>query len=174
MGTRDVRGEWSWRVGMPVRMAQQQRACGHDLARWGRSTCRVTQRLQRGRSSPVATGARVPPGGEQIKGLTVSDPAKASNHRRNAPLFSSLWDEATIGSGENGRRYRRHHPASSKRELAGTYPYNSKLPFRAGRASIRLQQRCNLDSPTTVRTRFFHRICNLARPMETPLCKISF
>jgi hypothetical protein len=47
-------------------------------------------------------------------GRTVSDPAKASNHRRNTPLFTSLWDEAYIGSGENGKRYRRHHPASSQ------------------------------------------------------------
>jgi hypothetical protein len=45
-------------------------------------------------------------------GLTVSDPAKASNHRRYAPSFTSLEDEAYIGSGENGKRYRRHHPAS--------------------------------------------------------------
>jgi hypothetical protein len=33
---------------------------------------------------------------------------------------------------------------------------------------------CNPDSRKSVRTRFFHRIRNLAGPMETPLCKISF
>jgi hypothetical protein len=30
------------------------------------------------------------------------------------PLFTSLLDEAYIGSGENGKRYRRHQPASHR------------------------------------------------------------
>ena len=37
-------------------------------------------------------------------------------------LDSSLQDEAYIGSGENDKRYRRHHPASRHGRLAGTYP----------------------------------------------------
>jgi hypothetical protein len=46
---------------------------------------------------------------------------------KKQPLFTSLLDEAYIGSGENGKRYRRHQPASHPGErLAGTYPYSSK------------------------------------------------
>ena len=59
-------------------------------------------------------------------------------------------------------------------QLASTYPYDSKQSYSAASRQIRLQQRCNLDSRRAVRTHFFHRICNLARPMETPMCKISF
>ena len=78
-------------------------------------------------------------------------------------------------SGENDKRYRRHHPASPPTgKLAGTYPLNSKHSNSALMRGIRLQLRCNPDSRRNVRTHFFHRICNLARPMETPLCKISF
>jgi hypothetical protein len=46
---------------------------------------------------------------------------------KNQPLFTSLLDEAYIGSGEDGKRYRRHQPASQPwGRLAGTYPYSSK------------------------------------------------
>lgn len=38
---------------------------------------------------------------------------------------------------------------------------------------IRLQQRCNLDSHRMMRTHLFHRICKLARPVDTPLCRMS-
>ena len=64
--------------------------------------------------------------------------------------------------------------AGTTGQLASTYPYNSSHSNSAAMRAIRLQQRCNLDPRNTVHTHFFHRICNLARPMETPLCKISF
>jgi hypothetical protein len=59
-------------------------------------------------------------------------------------------------------------------QLASTYPYDSKQSNSSALRAIRLQQRCNLDPRRDVHTHIFHRICNLARPMETPLCKISF
>jgi hypothetical protein len=65
-------------------------------------------------------------------------------------------DEAYIGSGENDKRYRRHHPASCPLgQLAGTYPYDSKQSIPALLHAIRLQLRCNPDSRKNVRTRFF-------------------
>ena len=117
----------------------------------------MTQRLQRGRGAGYDRGHGFRQAVSKSTGLTVSDPAKASNHRRNAPSFTSLWDEAYIGSGENGKRYRRHHPASQPCFESAACRYLS-LQFRttipARRTPIRLQQRCNLDSLSTVRTRF--------------------
>jgi hypothetical protein len=54
------------------------------------------------------------PGGEQF-----SEPNRSQQSYEDfdtqagcQPLFSSLQDEAYIGSGENDKRYRRQHPAS--------------------------------------------------------------
>lgn len=63
------------------------------------------------------------PGGEQINEpnrsrRTYQDFEALAN---DPPLFSSLWDEAYIGSGENDKRYRRHHPASWPRRTACRY-----------------------------------------------------
>lgn len=76
--------------------------------------------------------------------------------------------------GENGKRYQLHYPASTVvfnaagRYLSFNPSHSDSAPWRL----IRLQQRCNLDHRRVVRTHFFHRICNLARPVETPLCKM--
>ena len=64
--------------------------------------------------------------------------------------------------------------ASSGTLLPVTYPSYPHHSNSAPWCLIRLQQRCNLDHRRVVRTHFFHRICNLARPVETPLCKIWF
>jgi len=68
----------------------------------------------------------------------------------------------------NDKRYRHHQPASSllKSQLSGTYPYSSKQSNPALLHAIRLQLRCNPDRRRNVRTRFFHRICMPAGPME--------
>jgi hypothetical protein len=51
-------------------------------------------------------------------------------------------------------------------KLSGTYPYSSKQSNPALLHAIRLQLRCNLELRRNVRTRFFHRICMPAGPME--------
>jgi hypothetical protein len=95
---------------------------------------------------------------------------------KNQPLFTSLLDEAYIGSGENGKRYRRHQPASQPLGtglpvLILTVPNN---PFRHSCRATRLQLRCNPSSRKNVRTRFPTDFAFLAGPVGTPLCKISF
>jgi hypothetical protein len=51
----------------------------------------------------------------------------------------------SVGSGENGKRYQLHQPASTALDHAcRTYPYNPTIEFRT-LAPSRLQQRCNLD-----------------------------
>jgi hypothetical protein len=71
---------------------------------------------------------------------------------------------ATVG--RNDKRYRHHQPASFHEKLSGTYPYSSKQSNPALLRAIRLQLRCNLELRRNVRTRFFHRICMPAGPME--------
>jgi hypothetical protein len=77
----------------------------------------------------------------------------------------SRRDEA-CNVGRNDKRYRHHQPASFHEKLSGTYPYSSKQSNPALLRAIRLQLRCNLELRRNVRTRFFHRICMPAGPME--------
>jgi hypothetical protein len=95
--------------------------------------------------------------------------------RRSISLYSQALGMRLTSGLANDKRYRRHQPASCPEgQLAGNYPYDSKQSNPAPLRVIRLQLRCNPDSRKSVRTRFFHRFRNLAGPMETPLCKISF
>lgn len=164
---------------MPLRTAQR---CRSIAAATGRSEvdrhAECTHHLQPCCTMPVQNrGAdKSQAVSNSVSQTVASKHTKTSIPRhKHQPLFSSLQYEAYIGSGENDKRYRRQHPASCQTgQLASTYPYNSKQSISSSLRAIRLQQRCNLDSRRDVRTHIFHRICNLARPMETPLCKISF
>jgi hypothetical protein len=81
-----------------------------------------------------------------------------------------------IGFGENGKRYQLHQPASRAfARLAGTYPYNPNPSLiRHPRSPTDYNNGATLPVARMVHIRFFHRICNLARPVETPLCKMCF
>ncbi len=75
----------------------------------------------------------------------------------------------------HGKRAPTLPPASL--QLQASLPelsYLSKHSCPTFTRAIRLQQRCNPDSQMNVHTLLFHRICNLARPMETPLCRMVF
>jgi hypothetical protein len=80
------------------------------------------------------------------------------------PLFTSLLDEAYIGSGENGKRYRRHQPASpSEERLAGIYPYSSK---QSNPAFLTRYPAATAVQPKLAQERaytFPHRICMFSR-----------
>ena len=119
------------------------------------------------------------------------------------PLTTVLRFSLRVGRNGKRYRHH-HPASRPWGRLAGTYPYNSKQSNPASCAATRLQLRCNPGSHRNVRTRleippnplrvrivaamprplplatifwdsvFFHRICILAGPMETPLCKISF
>ena len=84
----------------------------------------------------------------------------------NRPLLSSLTYEAYIGSGETTSVIDTINRRAHKGKLAGTYPYSSKQSNPALLRATRLQLRCNLDPRRNVRTRFFHRFCMPAGPME--------
>jgi hypothetical protein len=130
-------------------------------------------------NDPVATRSGRGHGGARRYATTsqtvASEQTKTSTQAIRQPLYSSLQDEPYIGSGETASVIDAiNRQAGLVGQLASIYPYNSKQSDPAPLRVIRLQQRCNLDSRRNVRTRFFHRICNLAGPMDTPLCKISF
>lgn len=162
-------GGESWRRGcMPGRGSRQCKCIAAATGReWGRSSCR-------GHAATVAV-----PGPRQERRNRVSQAVRATTSQTvpayiprlrltgdKSALFSSLTDEAYIGSGE---RQALSTPSTGEPEdtrLAGTYPYSSKQSNPALLRVIRLQLRCNPDPRRNVRTRFFHRICMPAGPME--------
>ncbi len=78
----------------------------------------------------------------------------------------SRRDEACAGSGETTSVIDTINRRACQGKLSGTYPYSSKQSNPALLRVIRLQLRCNPDPRRNVRTRFFHRICMPAGPME--------
>jgi hypothetical protein len=93
----------------------------------------------------------------------------------NQPLFTSLLDEAYIGSGENGKRYRHHQPAS---HLVGGLPVLI-LKFQTIQSCIPAAlPGCNCGATQARAGTCVHvfptDFALFARPMGAPLCKISF
>jgi hypothetical protein len=123
---------------------------------------RRTWAARRGAVRPGADGARKTSLTVYSKHTRISMPGDVIS------LDSPVLGAACNGSGETtsvidtiNRRAR-----FKKSQLSGTYPYSSKQSNPALLHAIRLQLRCNPDRRRNVRTRFFHRICMPAGPME--------
>jgi hypothetical protein len=112
----------------------------------------------------AAGGTREPPGQAVLNGAAIRSlrVAVRTAHLHGLPGSLSpttLLPLTTVSRfllrvGRNGKRYRRHHPASRPGgRLAGTYPYNSKQSNPASCTATRLQLRCNPGSHRNVRTR---------------------
>ena len=128
-GSRKLEGGYAFTYGATTTVR-----CGRNGARWSRSTCRVHASAAGFLMRAGRTGAQEQPGGEQINEpnrsrRTYQDCEALAN---DPPLFSSLWDEAYIGSGENDKRYRRHQPASWPRGTACRHLSLQFQPIQSG------------------------------------------
>jgi hypothetical protein len=172
---RDVRGEWSvggWVAGScgatQVVAAATGRKWRQSSYRAHSATCRVPLRPGRG----DATGFR--------RGATTSQTVSQHRPRLRYPgekpaLLSSQQHEAYIGFGETASVIdaitRQADPWASLPVLILKLPNNPILhpcalsDYNCGATLIRARMCVHV---------FFHRIRDLAGPMETPLCKISF
>jgi hypothetical protein len=147
--------------GMPGRGGADNSVVAATGRGWGQSSLPSARRdLQPFLCGPTGAAQQDSRWGATTSQTVASAQTKTSILRRSISLYSqALKHEAYIGSGANGKRYRRHQPASCPEgQLAGTYPYNSKQSIPAPLRVIRLQLRCNPDSRKSVRTRFFPSI----------------
>lgn len=109
---------------MPLRTAQQRQALRPQQGAVGSidmSSARITCNFPDAGRSNRGTGESQAVS-KSTSQTVAGEHTKTSNlWRSEPPLFSSLWDEAYIGSGENDKRYRRHQPASWPRGTACQY-----------------------------------------------------
>lgn len=88
---------------------------------------------------------------------------------------SLMEPNKTWSPAKSANKSQPHQPASILREeCLPDISLKFKQSFPTPMRLIRLQQRCNLDSRKGGAYTSFHRICNSARPMETPLCRMCF
>ena len=86
-----------------------------------------------------------------------------------------LEPNRTLRFSENGICYQLHQPASLTNCISRqTYPYNPDIQVQHPGALSDDNNGATLIRAGMRRTRLFHRICKLARPMETPLCRMIF
>lgn len=96
----------------------------------------------------------------------IDQPAQLRSYPVNRPILSSLQVKPPSGRATTTSVIDTINRRAYRGKLSGTYPYSSKQSNPALLHAIRLQLRCNPDRRRNVRTRFFHRICMPAGPME--------
>lgn len=131
--------------------------------------CRRTPQLQPIVCRPFGVGTRI------SQAVRNNEPNRSQRTNQdfdtqanNQPLLSSLQDEAYIRSGENDKRYRRHHPAS---RLCGQACRYLSLQFQTICSGTRARYPITTAGATLIRARmcvhvFFPSILHLAGPME--------
>ena len=143
-----------------------------------RSSCRVQTSAAALLTRPETSG------GKRCRRCANSEPVpvpaviRRLRCRGRTSAFSSATRgmQASQGGGENGKRYQLHQPASivlinhAGRYLSLQTKHSHSAPSRVADYN----NGATLLRAGAVRIHFFHRICNLARPVETPLCKMCF
>jgi hypothetical protein len=167
--TWDVRGEGMLEVVCPGVRQRNASVAAATGRKWRRSSCRAhNSNLQLPECGPVGRHDRV------SQAVCNNEPNRSQQSNQDCTL-KPLWMRPTSGRAKTTSVIdaitRRAARWDSLPVLILTIPNN---PFRHS---------CTLSDyncgATLIRARtcvhvFFHRICNLAGPMETPLCKISF